>query len=112
MKKIILIMLLMAFTFILQAEEIGNIIQFEIGVDSLAQKENENNCNIRGHYAIKYIIYKENVLPMTIDYADSTILYYYEDNVQTGTILRCKRCGEWLSVQMEKPIKKILWEKE
>ena len=110
MNKIALMIIFLMLVFLLNAEEIESIIRFEIPDSSEVLADSV--CLIRGHYAIEYGIYKENVLPMTIDYPDSTVMYYYKDNIQTGAILRCKRCGEWLNIQMEKPLKKVLWKTE
>ena len=111
MKKTTLVIIFLMIVSLLNAEEISSIIRFEIP-DSLTVISVDEICKIRGHYAVGYGIYKENVLPFTIDYPDSTVIYYYKDNIQTGAILRCKRCGEWLNIQMEKPLKRVLWKAE
>jgi len=131
MKKLIIIAFFLAITLnciadyenpvsdnlILQADEIGSVIRFETDdslavLDSLSQERNMEICKARGHYAVEYNISKENVLPMTLDFPNYTVMYYYKDNIQRGVILRCKRCGEWLSIQTDKPMKKVLWKKE
>lgn len=109
MKTLFLILFLVFFS-VLQAGEVGSIIQYEVEVDSLTV---EQVCLERGHYVIIYNIYREGVMPYLADYGDSTILYYYENNIKSGIVYFCTRCKQWIgSPIFDEPKQKILWKRE
>ena len=70
-------------------------------------------CIERGHITLDtdvYTVTRENVLPFVVDYPDSTVVYFYDDNIQNGVMEKCARCGKWISVpKMEAPLQYIAW---
>jgi len=70
-------------------------------------------CKKRGHVIDRYRVEKNNDEIWVEDYPDSTCAYYYSNGVETGTIMRCKRCGKWLSPpKMDKPSYEVIWYKD
>jgi len=72
-------------------------------------------CLERGHITLDtdvYIVTRENVLPFVVDYPDSNVVYFYEDNIQKGVIEKCARCKKWISMpRMEAPLQYVSWRK-
>ena len=83
-------------------------IQMEI--DSLYA--NSNLCKDREHIVVPFYLVNENVEPLVVDYADSTVVYYYEDNKQLGIIGRCRRCGKLILPPVwQQPLQKTTWKR-
>ncbi|MBS3741504.1 MAG: hypothetical protein KGY74_05235 [Candidatus Cloacimonetes bacterium] len=69
-------------------------------------------CDLRGHIILEFQIYRDNVDPQFQDYPDSTVMYYYVNNRQKGTINWCQRCHTWIGVpELETPKTKVIWRK-
>lgn len=78
--------------------------------DSLTQAKLDSVCLSRGHTVQRWTIYLEDVQPEVVDYPDSTVLYYYENNKQVGTLLRCQRCGRWIGLPIMNPsLSRTIW---
>ncbi len=106
--KIFLTMLITIFGLSLFSEETGNtgIVEAKTISDSLMCKE-------RKHVIERYKVTKANDKIWIEDYPDSTCVYYFKNSQETGYILRCKRCKEWLSLpEMDKPSYKTIWYKD
>lgn len=67
----------------------------------------------RGYVTAIYHIYKEDVLPWYIDYADSTVLFWYPDNKETGILYFDMRSKNWVGLPiMDEPNQKCIWRRQ
>jgi len=107
MRMIIFIVLLLASALLFAGNE--DFIRMEI--DSL--HANESLCNERNHVNVSYYLVNEDVPPVIIDYPDSTVVYYYDNNTQIGVIFRCRRCGELVGEpSWQQPKRRVTWRRD
>lgn len=101
-KKIVILFVLLFIISCLYAEQDTTVV-----VDTLTA---EQICFARGHTVMIYHIYRENVMPEFFDYPDSTVLIWYDDNIQTGILNYCIRCNQWIGLPiLNEPNRKVVW---
>ena len=107
MKQLILIVFFIIFAFVLQADEVDTLVVAD-SVLTLEQISIE-----RGYVSAIYYIYREDILPWFIDYADSTVLYWYSDNKQTGILYYDMRSKIWVGLPiMDEPERRFIWRRK
>ena len=85
----------------------------EVKLDSLEQAKLDSVCNIRGHSVIECEVKVPGVKPLVIDLENMTIMYFYPDDIMTGTIYLCQRCRKFIGYpKINAPRKRVLWKEE
>ena len=119
MKKLILIIIFTFLATFLLAKSDTTKVAVDTVKDTIkdtiknAVKSSSQICGNRGHIIVEFQIYRENVKSQSRDYPDSTVMYYYEDNKQTGIMKWCKRCKNWIGLPvLDSPKTKTIWSKK
>ena len=105
---IIFIAVLCIFGMFLYSENVEEV-EPEENAELTEQAILDSICSERGHIIFEFELTRSNVMREVIDYPDSTVVLYYKDNIQKGTISRCDRCGKWMLPKLQPPRRWMSW---